>query len=158
MADRFENFRAIAATDPEIQARYDAGASAVADAAQKLLNVAVNVDDLMQIDALRLAAVTGEAVDMDRAMVELNRLEEVKGLLEERERAERIRGGDEDEVAKLNKLPPAARMAAARDMGLNDLAVKNGGSSVADPATLYKQALLLRPADRISFMRKHGLA
>ena len=155
--DRYENFRSIAATDPAVQKRYDEGAAAVSTMAKNLLDIDLPLEDMMQVDAIRLAAVIADDVDMDRAMVELQRLAQVKGLLEERDRAEKIRGGDEDEVAQLNKLPRATRMARARDMGLNDLAAKKS-SSVADPATLYKQAMELRPADRLSFMRRHGLA
>lgn len=156
--DRFDNFRAISAADPDVKQRFDEGAAALAQTAKSLLDINIDPADLVQIDALRLAAVVGDDMDMDRALVELQRLEQVKGLIDERERAEKIKLGDEDEVAKLNKLPRHMRMAAARDMGINDLAPKNDHSSVADPATLYQQAMKLRPADRISFMRKHGLA
>lgn len=158
MTDRFDNFRAIASTDPEVQRRFEEGAEELAQTAKKLLDVNMTPADLIQIDALRLAAVVGDAVDMDRAMVELARLEQVKGLIDERERAEKIKLGDEGEVAKLNKLPRHMRMAAARDMGINDLAPKTDHSSVADPATLYQQAMKMRPADRVSFLRRHGLA
>ena len=156
--DRFENFRSIAAADPDVQARFDEGATALAGQAAKLLDINMDPADLIQIDALRLAAVVGNEIDMDRALVELQRLDQVKGLIDERERAERIKMGDEDEVERLNKLPPYMRMARARDMGINDLAPKSEHSSVADPATLYQQAMKMRPADRVSFLRKHGLA
>ncbi|MFD0909521.1 hypothetical protein [Ruegeria arenilitoris] len=158
MTDRFENFRSIAAADPEVQKRFEEGAAALAEQARRLLDISIDPADLIQIDALRLAAVVGDEVDNDRALVELQRLDEVKGLIEERERAEKIKMGDEDEVAKLNKLPRHLRMARARDLGINDLAPKSEHGSVADPATLYQQAMKLRPADRIAFMRKHGLA
>lgn len=156
--DRFENFRSIAAADPDVQARFDEGATALAEQASQLLDINMDPSDLIQIDALRLAAVVGNEIDMDRALVELQRLDHVKGLIDERERAEKIKAGDEDEVAKLNKLPRHMRMARARDLGINDLAPKNDHSSVADPATLYQQAMKMRPADRVSFLRKHGLA
>lgn len=155
--DRFDNFRSIAAADPEVARRFNEGAAALADAAKRLLDININPDDLIQIDALRLASIVGE-LDTDRALVELQRLEQVKGLIEERERFEKIKLGDESEIAKLSKLPRHMRMAAARDMGINDLAPKKDHTSVADPATLYQQAMKLRPADRIAFMRQHGLA
>ncbi|MDF1802009.1 hypothetical protein [Thalassovita sp.] len=88
--DRFDNFRAIAAADPDVQARFNEGAAALAATAAKLLDINVDPADLIQIDALRLAAVVGDDVDTDRALVELNRLTEVRGLIDERERAEKI--------------------------------------------------------------------
>lgn len=154
--DRFENFHAIAAADPEVQRRFEEGAATLAEQASKLLEIKIAPADLVAIDALRLAAIVGDAVDEDRALVELNRLAEVRGLLDERERAERIIGGDQNEIAKLNKLPRHMRMAAARGMGINDLAKKNKSTSIVDPATLCKQAMALRPADRIAFMRTEG--
>lgn len=81
MTDRFDNFRAIASSDPAVQARFDEGAEELAQTAKKLLDVTMDPADLIQIDALRLAAVVGDAVDMDRAMVELARLEQVKVLI-----------------------------------------------------------------------------
>lgn len=157
MTDRFDNFRSIAATDPEVQRRFDEGATALAQTARALLDVTIDPADLIQIDALRLAAVVGDDVDTDRALVELQRLEQVKNLVDARERSDKIKLGDQDEIDKLNKLPRHIRMGRARDLGLNDLAPKKDHTSVADPATLYQQAMKLRPADRISFMRKHGL-
>lgn len=156
--DRFENFRGIIATDPVIKARFEEGAVKLAASAAGLLDIKVDPEDMIQIDALRLCAITGDEIDHDRALVELNRLSTVRGLLDERDRADRIRNGDSEEIEKLNKLPRATRMARARDLGINDLIPKKESTSIADNATIYKQAMAMRPADRMSFMRKHGLA
>jgi len=156
MSDSNENFRAIVASDDKLKARWEAVSDKVVADAAKLLGVTLDREDVVALPSARLAVLTDDALS-DDYLNEVKDLEAVQEHLRQQELRAALERGEDDALASLPK-GRAARMAAARDLGMTGAAPVPAPSSVADEATLLRRLLTLSPAERLAKARAWGLA
>ena len=154
--DPTENFRNIVASDDLTRARWEAVSDKVIADAQNLLGVTLDREAVTMLPSARLATLTDEPLP-ESYLSEMKQLEAVQKQMREQKLREAIERGEEDALASLPK-GRAARMAAARDLGMTGAEPTPAPSSVADEATLLRRLLTLSPAERLAKARAWGLA
>lgn len=148
------DFKNIVAASDRLKARWHATVDHMKAQARELFNVELTPADVVMIPSARVAVLTDDPLS-ESWINEAKRIPAVAKAARDKELRAALEKGEDEAHADLRRLPPAERIARARELGIE---VKGGTAAApADHAALLRRLMTLSPQQRIAKGREWGL-